>query len=226
MGKSKSSHNRYYISAESLQRWKYHLPLYTIERGTRYQRQRDSWDCGPNSSARALDMWSKISLNFRNYDGFKNNCPKSFGKPQSPSGRVMSNFLGFFTFGLTKVIEEFIPDVGPSPGELSDYITECLCGEGRGIHSGSTYFDTALDEIKRDLDNNDPVIALLATDPTSMHYINVVAVSEDDDVAILDTTNELYYYSRYAFDDLLDCSSYIPHNFVLSDYNLIRFEKY
>ena len=88
---------------------------------------------------------------------------------------------------------------------------------------GSSYFTSVLDKIKKDLDNYDPVIALLAFSPTSMHYVNIVAVSENDEIAILDTNNSLYYYSKDDFEDLMDCSSYIPHNFFLYNYNLIRF---
>ena len=88
---------------------------------------------------------------------------------------------------------------------------------------GSSYFSSALDKIKKNLDNYDPVIALLAFSPTSMHYVNVVAVSENDEIAILDTDNSLYYYSKDDFEDLMDCSSYIPHNIFLYNYNLIRF---
>lgn len=60
--------------------------------------------------------------------------------------------------------------------------------------------------------------------PTSMRYVNVVAVSDNDDVTILDTNNSLYYYSKDDFEDLMDCRSYIPHNIFLNNYNLIRFE--
>ena len=65
------------------------------------------------------------------------------------------------------------------------------------------------------------IIALIAYKPTKMHYANIVAV-DDDDIAILDTTDDLYYYKKNDSEDLLDCSSYLPHNtisFVLKPNN-------
>lgn len=226
MGRTKetSNYHKTYVNRKDLDKWKHHLSECTISRGCHYTKQNDSWDCGPNSSARALDMWMKNDIDFRDYGHFKSYCPKLYNS-------IMDTCTGFWDrifvavgFGIANSINNNCTDVGPTPKALAKYITKCLGGKGRGIYSGNYFFDSTLNEIKADLDANDPVIALLSFSPTSMHYVNVVAVSDNDDVAILDTNNSLYYYSKNDFEDLMDCCSYIPHNIFLNNYNLIRFE--
>lgn len=230
MGRVKD-YNSYYrtsISIQSLLKWRYHLPESTLISGTNYQKQNDSWDCGPNSAGRALQMWSKIKMDFNDYNKFKSNCPKLIGMPQTTGGKVKLGFFHFLTLGLSTIVTsicEAACPVGPAPGDLAKYITNSIKQEGKGIHSHNELFDSALNKIKDDIKNGDPVIVLIAWAPTRMHYINVVGVSDQDDVAVIDTDNELYYYSRSDFEDLMDCSSYTPHKCCLANYNLIRFEK-
>lgn len=53
-----------------------------------------------------------------------------------------------------------------------------------------------------------------------MHYLNVVGVSETGSVAVLDTNQQLYWYTQNEFKDLLDISRYpMPSG----TYVLIRF---
>lgn len=232
MGRTKDSKTRYYIhNAKNLSTWDYHLSESSISRGIRYPAQESLWDCGPNSAGRALNMWSKISLSFSDYSHFKNHCPKTFGLPQTTSGYVTLGILHFLTFGISSIVATLIDktesdeqiSVGPTPGSLVEYINDNIEGEGKAYFSQNDYFSDVMHKIKNDLYENDPVIALIAYGPTEMHYVNVVAV-DGDDIAILDTTDDLYYYKKNDFEDLLDCSSYLPHNFCLSKYNLIRFE--
>lgn len=139
-------------------------------------------------------------------------------------GRCMLAILSLYTGGFADVVMSLIPDDGPDPGELAWFITSKLSGTGcRACYSTSPWFDDILEWIRTDLEIGDPVIALIAWGPFKMHYINVVAVS-DENVAYMDTDNEVKYYSIGDFEDLMDCSSYSPHG--LDTYNLIRFEKY
>ena len=136
--------------------------------------------------------------------------------------------LNILTIGLAGLMGEtnrVVKSVGPTPGSLANYITKRIQGEGKAIHSQNKYFSDTLNKIKNDLDSNDPVIALIAWSPMRMHYVNVVAVSDEDDIAILDTNNKFYYYTRSDYEELLDRRSYIPHNFCLDNYNLIRIYK-
>ncbi|OHT04574.1 hypothetical protein TRFO_27894 [Tritrichomonas foetus] len=224
--KNRSNYKRYDINIDELQQWPYHLSKSTLQIGQHYPEQDDTWDCGPNSSGRALQMWYKNPKDFIDYSWFKNHCPKTLGSPQTPAGKTKQVICGILSFYLSVIVTKSLPDVGPSPRELADYISDNIKGIGRGIFSGKQSFSTILKEIKDDLNAGDPVIALIAWDPFSMHYVNVVGISDENDIAILDTDNALYYYEESSFADLLDCSSYIPHNFYLSNYNLIRFEKF
>ena len=57
-----------------------------------------------------------------------------------------------------------------------------------------------------------------------MHYINIVAVNENDDVAYIDTDNSLEYYTREEFKYLFDCSNFESYSSSIGVYNIIRFE--
>ena len=102
-------------------------------------------------------------------------------------------------------------------------MTDLLEGTGlKGFRYGYGWFRTALADIKSDLEANDPVIALVAWSLTKMHYLNVVGVSADDDVAVLDTDNTLGYFSMSDFKYRMDVSNI----YVVSDnYVIIRFGK-
>ena len=84
--------------------------------------------------------------------------------------------------------------------------------------SPERYFSNTLNVIKCDLKHNDPVIALLSWD--SIHYINVVGVSAQNDGAVLDTDNSLGYYRMNDFEYQMDVISY---SFISDNYVLIRF---
>ena len=170
-------------------------------------------------------MWEKNPKDFSDYDSFRVSCPKTFGSPNTKSGKVWNVVAGVLTLGVSALITKKIEDVGPAPGPLAHYITKNIAGIGQAVKYCSSQFDEALDVIKNDLENGDPVIALIAWGPFHMHYVNVVAVSEDDRIAYLDTDNHLKSYSISDFHELMDCSSYIPHSVALAPYNLIRFQK-
>ena len=170
-------------------------------------------------------MWEKNPRDFSEYSSFRDRCPKTFGMPNTTGGQIGLGLLHLCTFGLAGLVTAAMPDVGPTPSDLARYIRERLSGTGcRACYQTSSSFDVILDWIRTDLAMADPVIALISWGPYTMHYVNVVAVS-DEKVAYLDTDNEVKYYSIGDFEDLMDCSSYFPHGLALSTYNLIRFEK-
>lgn len=157
---------------------------------------------------------SEGSADFNDYDKFKSSCPKTTG------GQTATAIMN----GAGAIVADKIGSVGPQPDELANFVSKSLNGFGKCEESGKKFFENAMDEIKNDLKNDNPVIALIAWGPLHMHYVNIVAVSEKDDVAVLDTNNSLYYYNIYEFEDLCDCSSYTPHKMVLSNFNIIRFK--
>ena len=168
-------------------------------------------------------MWEKNPKDFSNYDPFRESCPKTFGPPNTTAGKVWNVVAGVLTLGISALITGNIENVGPTPGSLAAYITKNIAGIGRAVKYRSSHFDKALEVIKNDLSNSDPIIALIAWGPFHMHYVNVVAVSNDE-IAYLDTDNRLKSYSIPDFQALMDCSSYIIHSVALAPYNLIRFQ--
>ena len=204
------------IIMEEVLTWKHHLPKSYLETGTSYQTQNLSWECGPNSSGRALQMWAKNTKDFSNYSSFRSQCPKTLGMPQTTTGLVWSGILPIFTLGISKV--------GPTPTALADYISEKLGSDGNAYHRKYSSFDSVLDDIKYDIDIGDPVIALISRSSVEMHYINIVAVNNNDDVAYIDTDNSLGYYTREEFKYLLNCSNYGSYSWSIGVYNIIRFE--
>ena len=212
------------IGINQVIRWRHHLPKSYLERGMSYEKQPGSWDCGPNSSARALYMWAKNTRDFSDYDDFRSRCPKTLGTPNTQSGIVWGAIGHFLTLGLSTIITAKLPDVGPTPSALADYVSEKLGIDGNAYHYEYDTIDAVLNAIKNDIDIGDPVIALLSRSSIDMHYINIVAVSDQDDVAYIDTDNSLEYYTRDEFRYLLNCSNYDYYSCSLGVYNIIRFQ--
>lgn len=219
--KTENNYARHYITADELMWWPHHLPRECIERGMSCVKQADgSWTSGPNSGVRALYMWGKGDNTVSYYNSFVNDCPKSFGSPHTTASKTWNDILGILTLGISSAIVNNIRDIGPNPSELGNYLSEWLGSDGNAGRFGYSGFSNALDAIKNDLDNGNPVITLLARSWDSMHYINVVGVSQNNDIAVLDTDNTLYYYTENDFEDQMDVRSY---PFLSDNYVLIHF---
>lgn len=79
-----------------------------------------------------------------------------------------------------------------------------------------------MSSIKKCLYNKEPVIALIGWKWDNLHYVNIIGISNQGDVAILDINNTIFYYTKNAFYDLFYLSSY---SLVKYAYNLICFYK-
>lgn len=221
--KDGSKYTRYTgITIEGLQGWDYHLSLKSLKKGINYPKQYLKWDCGPNSAGRALHMWEKNPIDFSDYSDFVRYCSETTGTPNSRNCRADSDVIDVLALGI-KIIFELARVDGPTPSMLAGCIAKKLPEGFSAVFEGNSDWSATLEKIKSDLRDNNPVIALIAWEPDKMHYVNVVAVSAQNDIAIIDTDSALYYYSEGELRYLMDCSSYIPHKFCLSNYNLIRF---
>ena len=75
-------------------------------------------------------MWEKNSISFSDYGDFRCACPKTFGTPDTAAGKAWDAIGSVFTLGLWRVIVSNVPDVGPTPSLLANYISERICGIG------------------------------------------------------------------------------------------------
>ena len=138
-------------------------------------------------------MWDKTKNSNISTDSFIKNCPKT-----------------------VKINENKC--VGPTPDMLAKYISKNI--DKTASRNNYYEYDKALNAIKSDLNRGEPVIVLISTGPLSMHYINVVGVSSDDEVAILDTDKLLYWYTKEEFKEIMDMTRY---PYISGRFVLIRF---
>ncbi|MBX9890129.1 MAG: hypothetical protein K2X94_02585, partial [Amoebophilaceae bacterium] len=208
------------------------------------------WDCGPNSAARALTIAGK---NITDYASFRSSCPRShnpnkfgtvkktgcavaaMGMILAPFTGGVSTFAGIAAAHCTFATDSAIPDIGPSPSQLANYLSANLSGTlyKKAVHVGESDFAPFMCMIKEDIEiHKDPVILLLFYTWKAWHYVNVVGIQNEtcDTFAILDTDGLIRLITKdslkyLAHDDYLGDPSHWFSKGSIYRYNAIRFYK-
>jgi hypothetical protein len=195
--------------------WK-HLPLDRIHQALQLPPQAESWSCGPNSGYRALILNGDKSADQgdRELRSFINNCPKSLGKPQTKTGKILNVVTG----GIASGIGLLKGDVGPTPSSLANYINKNSNSKvQRYIGKDWSDFWT---QLCLDIDRAEPAIILVEYGIISLHYINLIGYNpNNENVAILDTNNAIEFWSKSQFHH----KAKITVPYIRGTWNAVRF---
>lgn len=123
-----------------------------------------------------------------------------------------------------------LPDVGPTPKALSEYLNENIdsfveeANKIRAEFTQKNEFEAVLRRIRAGLGNAKPTIVLLVFGQTSMHYVNVVGINEKENrIAILDTDGTLSWTPFSDLDYLMNAQGYALNWTTIGNYNVISF---